>query len=96
MTEHHLMKVCFGSRGIAPLILDLITGWRWVVSFTPRPLYLQWKSPWYPLDKRLGGPQSQSERGGEERNFQPLLEFEPPIIQPVTQRCTIELSQLNS
>jgi len=29
-----------------------------VVSFTPRPLYLQGKSPWYPLDRRLGGPQS--------------------------------------
>jgi hypothetical protein len=28
------------------------------VSFTPRPLYLQGKSPQYPLDKRLGGPQS--------------------------------------
>jgi hypothetical protein len=22
-----------------------------VVSFTPRPLYLQGKSPWYPLDR---------------------------------------------
>jgi len=31
-----------------------------VVSFTPRPLYLQRKNPWYPLDRRLGGPQSQS------------------------------------
>jgi hypothetical protein len=27
-----------------------------VASFTPRPLYPQRKSPWYPLDKRLGGP----------------------------------------
>jgi len=27
-------------------------------SFTPRPLYPQGKSLWYPLDKRLGGPQS--------------------------------------
>jgi hypothetical protein len=25
-----------------------------------RPLYPQGKSPWYPLDRRLGGPQSQS------------------------------------
>jgi hypothetical protein len=25
-----------------------------VVSFTPRPLYLQGKSYWYPLDRRLG------------------------------------------
>jgi hypothetical protein len=35
-----------------------------VVSFTPRPLYPQRNSPWYPLDRRLGGPQSRSERGG--------------------------------
>jgi hypothetical protein len=31
-----------------------------MVSFTPRPLYPQGKSPWYPL----GGPQSRSGRGG--------------------------------
>jgi hypothetical protein len=43
---------------IAPRIPDLGTGRRWVVSFTPRPLYLQANSPWYPLDRRLGGPQS--------------------------------------
>jgi hypothetical protein len=35
-----------------------------VVSFLPRPLYPQGKSPWYPLDRRLGGPQSCSRRGG--------------------------------
>jgi hypothetical protein len=44
----------------------------WVVSFTPRPLYHQRKRPWYPLDRRLGGPQSQSGHGGEEKNSQPL------------------------
>jgi hypothetical protein len=38
-----------------------------VVSFSPRPLYPQGKSPWYPLDRRLGGPQSQSGYGGEEK-----------------------------
>jgi hypothetical protein len=41
-----------------------------VVSFTTRPLYPQGKSPWYPLDRRLGGPQSRSGRGGEEKNSQ--------------------------
>jgi hypothetical protein len=30
------------------------------------------KSPWYPLDRSLGGPQSRSGRGGEEKNSQPL------------------------
>jgi len=27
------------------------------------------KEPWYLLDRRLGGPQSRSGRGGEEKNF---------------------------
>jgi hypothetical protein len=40
------------------------------------PLYPQGKSPWYPLDRRLGGPQSRSGHGGEEENSQP-----PPGIE---------------
>jgi hypothetical protein len=46
-------------------------------SFTPRPLYPQGNSPWYPLDRRLGGPQSRFGRSGEEKNSQP-----PPGIKP--------------
>jgi hypothetical protein len=64
------------SEGIAPRILDLGSRWRWVVSFTPRPLYSQGKSPWYPLDRRLGGPQSRSGRGGEEKNLKCFMENE--------------------
>jgi hypothetical protein len=37
---------------------DLGIRWRGVVSFTPRPLYPQGKSPWYPLDRRLDGPRA--------------------------------------
>jgi hypothetical protein len=48
-----------------------------VVSFTPRPLYPQGKGPSYPLDRRLGGPQSRSGRGGEEKNSQLPPEIEP-------------------
>jgi hypothetical protein len=48
-----------------------------VVSFTSRPLYPQGKSPWYPLDRRPGGPQSHSGHGGEEKNSQPLPGIEP-------------------
>jgi hypothetical protein len=61
------MKEYCGSESITSLILDLGTRWRWVISFTPRPLYLQGRSPWYPLDRRLGGSQSRSGRGGEEK-----------------------------
>jgi hypothetical protein len=56
-----------------------------VVSFTPRPLYFQRKNRSYPLDRRLGMPQSQSGNGGEEKNSQPLPGLEPPIIQPLVQ-----------
>jgi hypothetical protein len=57
-------------------------------------LYPQGKSPWYPLDSRLGGHQSRSGRGGEE-NSQPVPGIEPPIIQPVAKRYTTELVKLS-
>jgi hypothetical protein len=87
------MKAYEGSGVIAPRILDLGSRRRWVVSFTPRPLYPQGKNPWYPLDRRLGGLQSRSGRGGEEKNSQPLSGLERPIIQPVAQRYTTDLSK---
>jgi hypothetical protein len=65
-----------------------------VVSFTPRPLNPQGKRPWYPLYRKLGGPQGRAVRGGEEKNSQPLPRLEPPIIQTVAQSCTTELSRL--
>jgi hypothetical protein len=73
---------------------DLGTRWRWVVSFTPRPLYPRGKRPWYPLSRRLGGPQSRSGRGGVEKNSHPLPAFETLIIQPVVQRYNTELPWL--
>jgi hypothetical protein len=38
-------------------ILDFSTRWKWVVRFTTRPLYRR-----FPLDRKVGGPQSRSER----------------------------------
>jgi hypothetical protein len=64
------------------------------MKFTPRTFYFQGKSPWYPLDRRLDGPQIRSGRAGEEKNSQPLRGIEPPIIQPVAHRYTAELSRL--
>jgi hypothetical protein len=46
---------------------DLGISSRWVVSFTPRPLYPLGKSPRNPLNRRFGGPQSRSGRRGEEK-----------------------------
>jgi hypothetical protein len=59
-------------------------------------LYPQGKSPWHPLDRRLGGPQSRAERGNEEKNFKPLPGLEPPIIKSLAQRYTAELSRILS
>jgi hypothetical protein len=71
LTKHHATKAYRRSGGIAPRIL-------WSRhSFTLRALYPQGKSPWYPLDRRLGGPQSRSGGGCEEKNSQP-----PPGIEP--------------
>jgi hypothetical protein len=41
-----------GCGGMAPRILDLCSRWRWVVSFTTRPLYPQGKCRRHPLDRR--------------------------------------------
>jgi hypothetical protein len=63
------MKTYWGSGSIVPRIFHVVTIWRWVVSLKPQPFYPQLKSPWYPLDRRMSGPQSRSGRGGEEKNF---------------------------
>jgi hypothetical protein len=78
------LSLCFnwaprheGVLGELHSSFDLGTRWRRVVSFTPRPPYPQGNSPRYPLDRRLGGPQIRSGRGGEEKNSQPPPGFEP-------------------
>jgi hypothetical protein len=62
LTEHHAMKAYWRSRGTVPCILDVGTRLRWMVSFMPRPFCPQGKSPWYPLDRRLGVSQSHGMR----------------------------------
>jgi hypothetical protein len=58
----HAMKACRGGRVSAPVILNLGTRYRWVVNFTPQPLFTR-KEPQYPLKRRLGGPQNWSGLG---------------------------------
>jgi hypothetical protein len=43
----------------------------------------QGKSPWYPLDRRLGGPQCWSERSGKEIISVPAKKW-TLVTQPVT------------
>jgi hypothetical protein len=53
-----------------PRILNLGTRRRWV-QLHVSGAYPQGNLPRYPLDRRLGGPQSRSGRGREEKNSQP-------------------------
>jgi hypothetical protein len=57
-----------GSRD--PHFLDLGSSWRQVFSLT-LPLYPRGKWPRYPMDRRLGGPQSRSARYGEGKILDP-------------------------
>jgi hypothetical protein len=57
-----------GGGSIAPPFLaSALDGG--VVSFTSRPVYRCGTSPRYPLDRRLGVPQSQSKRCAEKKNL---------------------------
>jgi hypothetical protein len=55
-----------------------------------RPLYLQGKSPWYPLDRRLGGPRVVLDAVVKRKIPSPHRESNPraPIVQPVAQHYT--------
>jgi len=67
LIKHQAIKTYWESGDIGQRTLDLGTRWRWVVSFTPWPPYRRGKSPRYPFDRRLGGPQSRSGLGGKEK-----------------------------
>ena len=78
----------WGSQSMAPCILNLDTGWRWVVSFTLQPLLLPPSPPRRricPFDRRLSeksepiwilqtsGSRTQLGKMGEESNKMRLL-----------------------
>jgi hypothetical protein len=68
-------------------LTSALDGGEWLTSrpgrFTPRE-----KSPWYPLDRRLGGHKNRSGRGGEEKNSRRKSKAKTPIVQPIAQRYT--------
>jgi hypothetical protein len=66
-----------GEWRYSSFILDLCSRWRRVVSFTLRPLYSQGYSPWYPLNRKLGEPQSRSGHCVVQKNVWPLPGIEP-------------------
>jgi hypothetical protein len=76
----------WGNGGTAPRIVNFGTRWRGMISFTLLPLYLRVKSPWYPLDRRLGGTQSRSGRGGEDRKKVPApARNQTQVVQSISQ-----------
>jgi hypothetical protein len=79
----------WGSWYIDPYFLDLGTSWRWVVSFTLRPLYPWGKSPRYPFDSRLGGSQGWSGRRGEEKILDPTVSR--PLSRPARSQSLYRL-----
>jgi len=75
------MKAYRGSRGINPLILNFGARWRSVINITPRLLHPQ-KEPDYPVQRRVGGRQSQAGHFEGDKNLLALPGFEPRTIQP--------------
>jgi hypothetical protein len=68
---------------MGPRFLRLRTNWRWVVCFTPRPLYSR-----YPLHRRLGGPQNRCGRCGENSCPYRDSNSDLSVVQPVANRYT--------
>jgi hypothetical protein len=74
------------SGNTAPCILNLGSGCMWMVSFTYRPSNAWGTTPRYPLDRKLGGPQSRSgHSGGEETKILAAAGERTPVTQPVAQ-----------
>ena len=74
---HTMNTVC---GGIAPLILNLGTRWRWILYPSH---FISGKEPCYP-SSMLGGSQSQCQCFGEEKIILPLPGFEPHVVKAVT------------
>jgi hypothetical protein len=72
----------WGSGCRDPRFLNLGTSWRCVVSLTSLPLSPRGKSPWYPLEERMGGPESWSGRYGEVEILDPTRTPNGPLSGP--------------
>jgi hypothetical protein len=96
LTKHHAMKAYVGNGGIAPRILDLGTRWRWVISFTPQPLYPQERTPGIHWIGGWVSPRAGLDAGVRRKIPSPYRDSNPPppIIQPVSQQYTTELSRI--
>jgi hypothetical protein len=82
----------WGSGCIDPHFLDLGTNWRWVVNFTPRPLYTWGKNHPCPLDRGCVNP------GAGLDDLEKILpRFEvPPVGRPARRQSLYRLSYAGS
>jgi hypothetical protein len=76
------MTSYLASRVIHPLVLNLDTRWKWVVSFTLRPLYPA-KERLYELNRRPCGFQRRSGLLGRQTSLLSLSGFEASTTQPL-------------
>jgi hypothetical protein len=80
------------SRPIAPFILNLSSTLRWVINFTPRPLY--------PLEQNTGlarmDPKNRSAWCVEEKSLLPLYRVKPRIVQPVLYAIPTPMNRLET
>jgi hypothetical protein len=74
--------------------LNVRNRWRVVISYTYRSLYPLGNSPRYPLDSRMGGPQSRSEHGREQRNLLLLPRIEPKLFDRAVSSLDTVLTEL--
>jgi len=70
------MMTSRGSKGKAALILNLSNRWSCPSHFTHGTEHL------YPLNKRLGGPQSEAGLFGEQIYLLTLTGFKPQTVEP--------------
>jgi hypothetical protein len=86
LAKHHAMKTYWGSGNIAPRMLSFGTGWRWVVSFTPRALYPRGKSPAYSFNRRVSG--SHSRYGNLPQNWRWIPNSIKRLMDTTSSLCT--------
>jgi hypothetical protein len=98
LTKHHAMKSYGGVELYLYSFFDHGTRWRCMVIFTPRLLYPQGKIPWYPLDRRLGGPPEPFWTRWWREKFPALAgnrTLEPRSSSPKPSAISTELSRLS-
>jgi hypothetical protein len=82
-TKYHVMKKYWESEGTAPRILNLGSRYKLVNGQLEAPAALPLgQNLWYQLDRRIGGPQSWSERGDEEEKIPVPGKNRTPVVQP--------------